>query len=58
MCKRLRKFIVCLTAMGLASLFLLGGHLDGVEFVRLISVVVTAFIGGNVLTKFSKSTKE
>lgn len=58
MCKRMRKFIVCLTAMGLGSLFLWGAYLNGAEFVKLISVVVSVFIGGNVLTKFSKNTKE
>lgn len=58
MCKNLRKFIVCLIAMGIASLFLLGNYLSGAEFVKLISVTVSVFIGGNVLTKFSKNTKK
>lgn len=58
MCKRMRKFVVCLTAMGLGSIFLLGAYISGAEFVKLISVVVSAYIGGNVLTKFSKHVKE
>lgn len=58
MCKNLRKFIVCLIAMGLGSFFLSINHISGAEFVKLISVTVSVFIGGNVLTKFSKNTKK
>lgn len=43
-----RKLVICVFVLGLATLFLVTGHLDGAMYTNVLTITVPAYFAGNI----------